>query len=213
MQPKFRKRPLVVHRMLTASADDDWEWPDDNALSSPYYTSRPKAVPGEAPAPTPSPVKLPTRVCAAARPAQAPAVTLISDYAWCDDGPAISVYVTGLHGLRKDGVVAEFSDQAVSLRIQLPDRGLHVLELHKLFDRISAVASKCRVLEHKDKVILKLTKRVGREDADGVSYHVAWPRLHFGSSTAGAESIDIPRAPVSVAPPMPELPQLSAARR
>ena len=196
--------------MLEMAGDDDWEWPDDSALSSAYYTSRPKVVPGEAPAPTPTPVKLPTRE---ARPAQAPAVTLISDYAWCDDGPVVSVYVTGLHGLRKDGVQAEFSDQAVRLRVQLPDRGLQVLELHKLFDRINASASKCRVLEHKDKVILKLAKRVDHEDADGVSYGVAWPRLHFGGSTAGAESIVIPRTPVSIEPQMPELPQLKATRR
>ena len=95
----------------------------------------------------------------------------------------------------------------------MPDRGMHVLELSKLFDRINASASTCRVLEHKDKVILKLMKRVDREDEDGVSYRVAWPRLHFGGSTAGAENIIVPRTPVSVDPPMPELPQLKATRR
>lgn len=94
----------VSSRMLAASGDDDWEWPTDNALSSPYYTSKPKVVPGEAPAPKPTPVKLPTRPARQAH-AQAPAMTLISDYAWCDDGPVVSVYVTGLRGVRKDGVV------------------------------------------------------------------------------------------------------------
>ena len=195
---------------MTSGGDEEWSWPTEPARS-PYYVTT-KVVTGEAPAPKPQPVRLPTRSTATA---EGPGTIIIQSYSWCDDGPAVKVYVSLPMPVQRDSVSCVIKDDSVELRVESADElaPRHELHLQKLFDHIDASRSSHKVIEHKAKIVVTLAKR-GTHTDDTVSFKT-WPRLHFGASSAGAERVQLAQfssRASAEASMMPKLPQSSSRR-
>mmetsp|Transcript_17025 Transcript_17025/g.28454 ORF Transcript_17025/g.28454 Transcript_17025/m.28454 type:complete len:195 (+) Transcript_17025:72-656(+) len=187
---------------MEAMDDLEFEWPEDNKMSSYYIPNRVETAEPPAPKPVPKLIRKtqPQGTTASSR------VNNITDYAWKDEASHIKVFVA-LPGVRKEGVTVDFYDDRVDLVASGLPTGTHKLALRKLFDQING--SKCffKVQESKDRVVLVLAKP-DKEPYEDVK---EWPQLHFGTSTEGCELEPWKGGRMTRqmqnAPPLPKMPE------